>query len=159
MKLLLLGHSRHGKDTVAELLGLSFCSSSEFAADHVIFPILGPKYGYESPLACFQDRHQHRKEWFDIISDYNREDPCRLAKALLAVCDVYVGMRSSVEFQGCRHLFDLVVWVDALDRHPPEDAESCSVTPFHAHYILDNNGSLEDLAQQVSRLKNKIFLI
>ena len=44
MNILIIGHARHGKDTVAEFLeeifGLTFMSSSQAAADIFIYEVL-----------------------------------------------------------------------------------------------------------------------
>lgn len=100
MKLLILGHARHGKDTAAEYLrdahGFSFQSSSLFLAANIVRPALaGRGLFYDSLEACYADRVNHRALWREIISDFNRDDPARLAKAILAVSDCYVGMRTA----------------------------------------------------------------
>jgi hypothetical protein len=49
-KLLVIGHGRHGKDTVCEFLrddyGYSFESSSQFCSKLFIYDNLKDKYGY-----------------------------------------------------------------------------------------------------------------
>jgi len=69
-KLLIIGHARHGKDTLAELLRdtfeLKFVSSSQAASDIFIFDELKDKYGYTTPEECFEDRVNHRAEWYDM---------------------------------------------------------------------------------------------
>lgn len=150
MKLLILGHARHGKDTAAEYLrdrhGISFQSSSFFAAETVVRPALARRgMFYDSLEACYADRVNHRALWREIISDFNHDDPARLAKAILAVSDCYVGMRTARELWASRALFDAVLWVDASGRGiPPEDASSMSITFDPAWMIrIDNGGTLE----------------
>ena len=45
-KLIIIGHGRHGKDTVCEILrdkyNFKFISSSQYCSEKVIFPILSP---------------------------------------------------------------------------------------------------------------------
>ena len=80
-KIIVLGYARHGKDSVCELLarhGYTFKSSSLFACEKVVYPALKDKYGYESIEACYQDRVNHRKEWFDLIAQYNTPDLTKL---------------------------------------------------------------------------------
>ncbi len=64
IKLLVLGHKRHGKDTFAELLAeefkYTFESSSQAAADIFLYDELKDKYSYETPEECFEDRMNHR---------------------------------------------------------------------------------------------------
>jgi predicted HAD superfamily Cof-like phosphohydrolase len=160
-RIILLGHGRHGKDTVAEILrddyGLKFQASSVFCAERVMMPYfngLQSHIGYASVEDCFDDRHNHRATWFDQIEAFNYPDRTRLARELFKKNDIYVGMRSAKELQACKigRVADLIIWVDASDRMPPEDASSCTVQPWMADYILDNNGSLEDLKTNIRAL-------
>ena len=82
--LLIVGHARHGKDTVAEylreLFGYNFESSSQAASRIFLFDALKEKYGYESPEDCFEDRVNHRAEWHDLIVEYNKKDPDQVSQ-------------------------------------------------------------------------------
>lgn len=97
MKLLIIGHKRHGKDTLAEIFrdnfGMTFNSSSNAAAEIFIYDALKNKYGYKSFKECFYDRMNKRAEWYDLICEYNVKDKARLAKDILKDNDCYVGMR------------------------------------------------------------------
>lgn len=156
MKLLILGHARHGKDTAAEYLrdrhGISFHSSSLFLAANVIRPALaGRGMFYDSFEECYADRVNHRALWRELIEDYNAEDPARLAKAILAEVDCYVGMRMEREFWASRSLFDAIFWIDASGRGlPPEGADSMDITFDPAWMVrIDNGGTLEALHAQL----------
>jgi hypothetical protein len=157
MKLLVLGHARHGKDTAAEMLqqalGLTFCSSSKFAAEHVVRPALALSgIVYPSIGACFEDRVHHRKAWYEAIVSFNRDDPARLGRMIFGQYDVYVGLRSRVELQALREakLFDLCLWIDANGRGvPPEPLDSCSVTAEDADVVVPNDGTLEQLRERL----------
>jgi hypothetical protein len=164
-KLCILGYGRHGKDTVCEMLveshGLRFQSSSMFCAETVMMPYFQSiGIEYDSVEACYADRHSgnNRAVWYDQIRDYNDPDLSRLARGLLADNDVYCGMRSADELVGCvkAGVFDAIIWVDRSQHVPMEDASSCTVTPGMADYILDNNGSLEDLERNLAELMEKI---
>lgn len=131
--LLIIGSARHGKDTLAELLneefGLKFKSSSQAAADIFIFDELKGKYNYETSEQCFEDRVNHRPEWYQMICDYNKDDLAKLAKGILSITDCYVGMRDRNEIEECvkQKLFDVIVWVDASERLPLESPESFNI--------------------------------
>lgn len=154
-KLLLLGNMRWGKDTMAEILnnlyGYTFQSSSQAAADIFIFDELKDKYGYETPEECFEDRVNHRAEWYNLICDYNKDDRARLAKGILEKSDCYVGMRDRDEIEECMRqgLFDLIVWVDASKRLPEEDKSSFNIDKSCADVIVDNNGTLVEFVDNV----------
>jgi len=155
MNILIIGHARHGKDTVAEFLneifGLTFMSSSQAAADIFIYDQLKVKYGYETPEECFEDRMNHRAEWYDLICGYNKADGAALAKEILERTDIYVGMRSSIEIEACieNDLFDLIVGVyDPRKPHEPEDSFNIDLFA-EADIIIPNGSSLEDLKFRV----------
>ena len=153
MKLLVLGYARSGKDTVAEMLekiySLNFCSSSEFANHRIVFPILTKKYNYQTLSECFNDRFNHRQEWFEIISAYNRPHD-RLAKEIILENDIYVGMRNKNELKASRNLFDHILWIEAEARGiKKEDINSCNITPDDCTYVLKNNSDIHHLKTQV----------
>ena len=162
-KLLIISHNRWGKDTLAEILnenfGLKFKSSSQSAADIFIYDELKDKYGYKTPEECFEDRMNHRPEWYRMICDYNKDDKAKLAKGILEHSDCYVGMRDREEIDECvkQGLFDLIIWVDASQRLPEEDKDSFNIDKTYADIIIDNNGTLDDFKKRVIRLGKTLF--
>ena len=159
MKLLILGHARHGKDTAAEYLrdahGVDFRSSSLFLAEQVVRPALAAR-GLEYPTIedCYADRVNHRALWRELISEHNAQDPARLAKAILAECDCYVGMRTQREYDASRSLFDVVLWIDASRRGlPPEGGDSMEIAFNPAQMLwVDNGGTVEQLHAKLDGL-------
>lgn len=162
-KILIVGHARHGKDTLAEFWRDNFCmtfqDSSYRSAEIFIFEALRYKYGYESIEECYQDRVNHRPEWYALICGYNKHDKARLAKDIMATSDCYVGMRDSREIAACvaQSVFELVVWVDASERLPPEGDDSFNITKDDADVIIDNNGLYIDLENKAKALGRLIF--
>jgi dephospho-CoA kinase len=158
VKLLIVGPARWGKDSLAEILhehfGLKFISSSQACADIFIYEHLKDKYDYKTPEECFNDRVNHRQEWYELICDFNKNDKARLAKEILRHNNTYVGMRDWAEIKECmsQKLFDLVIWVDASKRLPPEDSSSFNITPSDADIIVENNGTYEEFKEKVLRL-------
>jgi hypothetical protein len=162
-RLLVIGYGRHGKDTAGELLrdmyGFRFTSSSTFCAERIVFPGLWPRYGYRDAAECYDDRHNHRAEWFQLIREFNRPDASALARAILEENDVYCGIRSSAELHACRNagVFDHVIWIDASERGvPPEDASSCTVAPWMADFVVDNGGDLAQLRFNLRQLMDRL---
>jgi dephospho-CoA kinase len=157
-KLLIIGHARHGKDSMAEILqenfGLKFKSSSEAAAEIFIYDVLKGKYNYKTPQECFKDRVNHRAEWHQLICEYNINDKARLAKGILEHADCYVGMRDYREIKECinQNLFDLIIWVDGSERLPLEDVSSFNIDKEDADIIIDNNGTYDEFENRVIRL-------
>lgn len=149
MKLMIIGHGRHGKDTVCDLLkqyGYNFTSSS-LHCSKIVFEALKDKYGYKTKEECFEDRHSHRTEWFDIITEYNTLDRTRIAKEIYESNSLYAGMRNREEFLQCKKekVFDYAVWVDASKRLPPEDESSMNIKKEDCDFCIDNNGDLVNL--------------
>lgn len=158
LKLLIIGHGRHGKDTVCELLkehyGYNFVSSSQFCADHFIYDELKDKYGYTSPEECYADRHNRRAEWYDMICEYNAEDPAKLGAEIFSKYDIYCGLRNIREFEKMKTdgTFDYCIWVDRSEHLPPEDATSMSLHIDCADFVVYNNGNLDELLESVDDL-------
>lgn len=158
LKLLVIGHGRHGKDTVCELLrdqyGYSFESSSQFCSHLFIYDQLKDKYNYISEKQCYSDRHNHRQEWYDAICDYNVPDPSRLGREIFKTHDIYCGLRNKKEFHAMKNtgVFDYAIWVDRSDHLPSEAKTSMSLEQWMADFTIDNNGTLDDLEFNVRQL-------
>ena len=157
-RLLIIGHGRHGKDTAAEILakkwGFRFVSSSEFAAQHAVFPLVSDLY--PDWQAAYADRANHRELWFHAIAAYNLRPGPMLSQQILVDHEIYVGMRSRAEFERSRQDFDVVVWVDRSKVLPPEPPGSNELTAEDADMILDNNGDLDGLEAEVAAFLVKL---
>ena len=157
-KLLVIGHGRHGKDTVCEILrdryDYSFESSSQFCSKLFIYDQLKDKYGYSSEEQCYADRHNHRAEWYDAICDYNVPDAATLGREMFAAYDIYCGLRNKREFFAMQNtgVFDYAIWVDRSKYLMPESKDSMSLEQWMADYTIDNNGTLEELEFNVDQL-------
>lgn len=161
--ILILGHGEHGKDTVAEFIqkhtGMNFESSSMAAARIFLFDELKEKYGYKTFEECYEDRRNRRDEWHDRIAFYNKDDKARLAKEILKISSMYVGMRSDEECQEClsQGLFDYVIGV--FDpRKPLEPKSSFKIDMFAvSDFIICNNSTLEVLENRTCVLTNALI--
>ncbi len=157
ISILILGWGRSGKDTAAELIekytGLEFCSSSLFCAETVVFPELAEKYNYKNAIECFEDRANHREEWFNLINDYNNPDGAKMAREMMKESSIYVGMRDYRELKDCKedNIFDIILWIDAPKRCKKESVKSMNLTKEHADIIIENNGTLEEFEDKIRR--------
>ncbi len=88
-----------------------------------------------------------RRIWFDEISRYNRTDPTRLASEMLNYADVYVGMRSKIEYEACmaKRMFQKVYWVDDI-RKAVEPTDRFTLKYNRSMTLIKNHKSLLDLA-------------
>lgn len=161
-KLLIIGHGRHGKDTVCEILhtdhGYNFKSSSKFCSEKFIFNDLKDKYGYDTEEECYNDRHNRRAEWYNAICTYNVPDPGKLGREIFNEYDIYCGLRNAAEFYAMQNdnTFDYVIWVDRSEHLPPESIDSMTLDESMADFVINNNGSLKELDNQVKELVLKI---
>ena len=157
-KLLVIGHGRHGKDTVCEMLrddyDYSFESSSQFCSKLFIYNNLKEKYGYETEEQCYADRHNHRAEWYDAICAYNVPDAATLGREMFSAYDIYCGLRNKREFFAMKNtgVFDYCIWVDRSMHLPPESSDSMSLEQWMADFTIDNNGTLENLKFNLDKL-------
>lgn len=158
-KICIIGHARHGKDTVAEFInkhyGYKSESSSQAASRLFLFDALKEKYGYKTSEECFEDRVNHRAEWFDMICEYNKDYPGQLAKDIMNHNQIYTGMRSDKELDACLRdgIFDLVIGVyDPRKQDEPLDSFDINILR-KSHIIIPNSGDLFDLENRVILLK------
>jgi hypothetical protein len=155
MNLLIIGHRQHGKTdvgkTLADRLATKAHDSSWFMAERVVYPALKVECGYSSVEDCYADRGRHRQAWFELIEAYN-DEPDRLTRAILSEGTIYIGMRSRMEFEGSKQHFDAVIWVDGSERVSEEPATSMKLTPADADYVINNNGTVDELPAQIERL-------
>lgn len=156
--LLVIGHGRHGKDTVCEILqkrhNLTFESSSKICSQLFIYDTLKDKYGYSSQEECYADRHNHREEWYNLINNYCTPDYAKLGKEIFSRYNIYCGLRNKKEFHAMRNaeVFNYVIWVDRSEHLPLEDSSSMTLEPWMADYVIDNNSTLEQLEFNVDQL-------
>lgn len=161
MKLLILGHARHGKDTFAEMVssltGLKSVSSSLFAAEKIrdrLEFMLDKRYS--SLEEMYEDRVNHRRIWKYLISEYNTPNKARLCLEMLQESDIYVGMRCDKEYEATLGLFDLTVWVDAAHRVPEIDRSMKIKYDEGRMYYVSNSGSQRNLFERARRLSEAI---
>ena len=159
MKLLIIAPKRSGKDHLAEYLrdsiGLTYESSSRLAAKIFIFDKLKDKYGYQNVEECFLDRSSHRPEWYELIREYNKEDPIRLCKEILKNNDAYIGMRSYIEADFTKQYYGdelLTIFVDSEGRTEPESESSCTISKDLADIIIDNKTTVVEFEKRLHKL-------
>lgn len=158
------GYGRHGKEStsriLSELTGLCYTKSTSEAAAELVFSHTQESHGYETVQECWNDRHQHRSTWAKIIWDHNKPLGITLyADMVRNGIDILDGIRQADEIAACveHGIVDLTVWVDASKRKPIEDASSCTLGPDDCQYIIDNNGTIEQLRANVIQFAETHF--
>ncbi|MDZ7883032.1 MAG: hypothetical protein U5N53_09005 [Mycobacterium sp.] len=161
LRMMVVGHGRHGKDTAAEILrdtfGATFVSSSWFMAEKVIYPFFERTQPgrYASAQACYDDRANERATWFNLIAESNAADLTTLGRAIFDEYDLYVGNRNAREFHALRNagVFDVSIWIDATERlEYREPRTSLTIEPWMCDFVVDNNGSQADLGRNIASL-------
>lgn len=159
-RILILGHARHGKDTLAnylkEMYGYKFLDSSRTACKLFIFERMKERWGYKTEEECYNDRVNYRGAWFAYINDYNKYDKARLAKLIMRESDIYVGMRNIEEVRECKEqgIFDLVIGIYNQNK-VEESFKSFNVNIWEeCDLILPSGESPDDLKKRLIKLKD-----
>jgi hypothetical protein len=155
MKILIIGHGQHGKDTLAEMLipkyQLKFKSATMYACEHIIYPLIGSNYN--SMQECYDDRINCRELWKELITAYNTPIKSNLVKNVLEYSDIYVGLRDIQEYEECveQELFDIVIGI----YNPTIPLDNTFNIPLEvADILILNNRDITHLQKIVDELPN-----
>lgn len=164
LKIMVVGHKGHGKDTVSDYLerryGMKFISSSWMACQLFMFDLLKEKYGYLSKEECFLDRDSKRELWFNEIVKFNTPDLGAMGKIIFQDHSIYCGPRNRDEFYSLKndHKFDYAIWVDASKRMPLESNKSMTILETDTNITLNNNGSESCMPAEIDKIVNEILI-
>lgn len=166
LKMMILGHGRHGKDDTAALIcayfNLVYKSSSHIAMDEFLYDLISTLIPYESKEQCYDDRYNHRDFWHRAIATLNHVDAAALSKIIFSKAPIYCGIRSRKELlcAAVQKVFNVSIWVDAKDRKPLEPVTSNNIQtpPDYSSsnpdiievYIDNNKEGLENLRTSVA---------
>jgi hypothetical protein len=159
MNLLIIGYARHGKTESAKILkremGFRFKDSSKAAAEIFLYEKLKDKYGYADFKECYEDRINHREEWFEEICEFNKDDPARLAKEIMKNANIYCGMRSNREIHKCIEdgVFDYIIHV--YNPHLPKEGSESFDIDFNSlpeRYTIYNDNDKDTLRLRLIEL-------
>ena len=157
MKILIVGHGEHGKDTLANSLsekhGLKFLSSSKVIGWLFIHKLL--ENFYDSEEECFHDRRNNRELWASLIRDFNRNDKTRLVKLICESGDGYVGLRELNELKEAvaEGLFTHVIWVIRTDK---DEDDPTMTFNYNDVAVLQRRFSNFELLMVVNSSKNSL---
>lgn len=150
MKILIVGHSRCGKDTAGEYLesisNLKFAgTTSKFLAKYVA------EYLGRPVDEVYASRHANRELWFKIGNELRAKNPGVLIRESLKFGDIVGGIRDIEEIILTRQqeLVDLVVWIE--NNRVPEDP-TLTFTSEHADVVIQNNWGLPEFEARLHKL-------
>lgn len=164
LKIMVVGHKEHGKDTVSEYMekkyGMKFISSSWMACQLFMFDLLKDTYGYKTHEECFLDRDSKRELWFNEIVKFNTPDLGALGKIIFEKHSIYCGSRNRDEFYKLKqdNQFDYAIWVDASKRKPLESKKSMTILELDTNITLNNNGSEAELPSEIDKIVNQVLI-
>lgn len=156
MKIILCGHSRHGKGEVGNILtyefGLRSYSSSWVARQQVYKNSSLLRQEWKNPESAWENRHYNRDEWYRQIQRINTPDKTTLAELVFSMpgAGVYDGMRDREELRACQNRWHdtLAVWV-CNPTKKTEDKSSNTITAFDCNFSIINGGTLPELQRNI----------
>jgi hypothetical protein len=158
ISILIIGAGEHGKNSVCDYIkektGWSEGCSS-YVSKVLIFEEMTKRgFHYPDSQTCWEDRRNHRALWKQLIREYNTPQLDRLIVQIFKDKEMYVGLRDKDEFlTGCVNgRFDIIVFVDAEERLGIADPDDCSIPKGVSDIIIDNNGTKEELLEQMESL-------
>lgn len=169
-----IGPGRGGKDTLsrelAHFLSVAhgtinyFTSSSELCAEKFIFARMNRLgFCYGTWQECFEDRHNYRDLWHDMIAEFNVEG-WELSELIFEDSPVYCGIRSSREHKAYLERcyksgkpYPLSIWVEPDGRTPPEDSSSMNIDKGRADVIIYNHTDLMSFYARMTKLFEDIL--
>lgn len=157
MRLLLVGHGEHGKDSAGEYLSqittLRYAgSTSNFLAKYV-----AAETG-QTVERAFATRREHRQQWYDIGRRLRESDPGILIRESLAVADIAAGCRDLEEIIACREqrMVDLIVWI--ANRNKPDDP-TVKFGSEVADIVVENHWGLSEFQGRLRRLAKSLGIL
>jgi hypothetical protein len=146
-QILVVGHSRSGKDTACEYLAriteLRFAgSTSAYLARYVAARLGVPEE------EAYRTRHRDRNLWNRVGNELRRLDPGLLVRESLKHAEIVAGVRGAEELAACRveGLVGLVVWV--ANGRVPRDS-TVKFTERDCDVTVDNHGSVEEFRRRL----------
>lgn len=155
IKLGICGKGRAGKDTAAEFLavttGLRYTAGTSFWAKDLVFAWfqINEPGRYRDTQHCWEDRHNNRQLWADIIGDYNRDDPVKLYKDCLENQNFLTGVRWKHEMRAIKQAAIVDCWLWVENPRVPKDV-SCQVTMDDCDLVVLNNSDLNTYLERLS---------
>jgi hypothetical protein len=147
------GPGRSGKDCVSEWLRdhtvLRYVAGTSWYAAPLVYERMTDRgFRYATVEDCWNDRHNYRQIWADVIGTYNSGDPARLYRDCIAKQDLLTGVRWRKEKQACEAAGLVKMWLWVERPGIPEDP-TMEYTASECDLVILNDGALEDLYRKL----------
>jgi hypothetical protein len=148
-----VGRARAGKDTACEFFASITGLTNAGTVSKYIAPYVAKIDGVpvEDAYARRGESMETRSRWRKIGDDLRANDPAFLVREMMKHGEVGGGIRGRAEIQAARkgNLADLFVWVES--NRAWADA-TCEFGPEECDLIIQNNGTIEEFQERLSRL-------
>lgn len=145
MKILVVGHAQHGKDTVCEEIAAATGLDNAGTTSVYLARFVAERDGVSEAEAYANRRRSEadRQKWRAIGDEIRATDPALLVRMAFAAGDVSGGCRGLPEIRAVRNegIANLIVWVDAFPRVGPDI--TMEFGKEWADVILDNSNGDE----------------
>jgi hypothetical protein len=153
MKLLITGHGECGKDTAAELLSEELGIKNGMSISKAMSVQVAERLGVD-PETAYEQRRDNRILWMEVINGFRFSDPTKPLREAFRYGDIVSGARMKCEVDDrTEGLFDFLIWVDR--KSVPVDP-TLELLTEDCDFVLNNNGTLEQLKEQVEKLAYKL---
>lgn len=160
MKIALCGPGECGKDDgalfLARVSSLRFASiNTSWFARHIVCAALerAPYFlTYADADACWEDRRNNRKAWFDIMDAAAAFDPVGFYLPCIADQDILVGMRKHRDYTALKRAGVVDHWIYIDRPGKSESLDSLEITPADCDRTIMNDGSLAEYHDKLAAL-------
>jgi len=147
-KVLVLGNSKSGKTTAAEMISKILGSpppkncSDFIIEDYAAGRVTIPSKALELAKSIAKNKDPYRQDLFKFGLMRQKTDPAYPVSEAVKQTNVVTGVRTKENLDASRNLFDLVLWID---RDEAVANSTDQLGPSDADVVIDNNGTLGDL--------------
>lgn len=153
MKILVLGYSRVGKSTAAEILAQHLNTKFANTSDEIVEGLA--RELNISPDEIRKKKEQYRMQLFQYGRRMQEADAFWPQNVQLEYADILTGLRSPDEVKAAREhgVYDVIIWIDRPGYYK---SETDKLTADCADVVIYNDGTIEDLRDKLIGLVDKL---
>lgn len=141
MNVLVLGYSKSGKTTAAEMVAEMIGSNPpKNCSDYIIEDFCDTND--LDPNFVKENKDEFRKRLLEFGISKQNINPAYPVDKALTETDVVTGVRTPENLKASRPMFDIVLWID---RENVPKGKTDKISKDDADVVIDNNGSFDQL--------------